>query len=324
MSQELYSKQSLHLLMDVTGYPMSSIEKTLRLLELLKAINADTFLEENLALKGGTAINVIHYREIPRLSVDLDFDLARNTSKLEMLEVKDEASSRIRKLAISLGYNLNDPRPNYVLHQLELIYKSATGNTEKIKLDINCLSRCHVFDTVVIEARNPFVLSDAFSVRMLSEYELFGAKLKALLERNTPRDIFDAYMLEQKGLYRDEKSISLIRKCIVYYLSLSRGIDISLALESILRRPIRDFKKQLFPMLKTGYGFVDRERMTSDAVNCVSRFLDFSEKEIEYLDRASAGSYCPELLFDRETVKRVTDNPAAKFFILKEVHNQDQ
>ena len=54
--------------MESTGYPMASIEKTMRLLELLRAINEDAVLSENLTLKGGTAINIIHYNEIPRLS----------------------------------------------------------------------------------------------------------------------------------------------------------------------------------------------------------------------------------------------------------------
>ena len=112
----------------------------MRLLELLQTINKDAFLADNLALKGGTAINIIHYREIPRLSVDLDFDLARNTPQEEMLHVKDEVSAKIRDLAASMGYLLSDPRPNYVIHQTELYYCSATGNRDKIKLDINRLS----------------------------------------------------------------------------------------------------------------------------------------------------------------------------------------
>ena len=316
MEQRQYTKKDLRLLMDATGYPMASIEKTMRLLDLLKAINANDFLGENLTLKGGTAINIIHYSEIPRLSVDLDFDLARNTPKEEMIQVKDKVSSSIRDLAISMGYFLSDPRPNYAIHQTELYYQSATGNRDKIKLDINCLSRCHVYEPVVRETRNPFRLEDVFQVRMYSEYELFGAKLKALLERNTPRDIFDAYTLEQKGLYHDEDSITRIRKCIVYYLSLSRGVDIDQALEAIRNRPIQDFKKHLFPMLKTGYGFVDRDLMTSEAVKCVSRFLGFTENEAQYLDYAKSGAYRPNLLFDGEAAERIAENPAAKFYII--------
>ncbi len=317
METKSYTKKELRKLMEATGYPMASIEKTMRLLELLKAINADEFLGANLTLKGGTAINIIHYSEIPRLSVDLDFDLARNTLKEEMLQVKDEVSARIRELAASMSYFLSDPRPNYAIHQTELYYRSATGNRDKIKLDINCLSRCHIYEPVVRDARNPFLPDDVFSVRMLSEYELFGAKLKALLERNTPRDIFDAYTLEQKGLYRDDESVSLIRKCIAYYLSLSRGVDIEQALESIRKRPIQDFKKQLFPMLKTGYGFVDRDLMTSEAVKCVSRFLSFTENETAYLETAKTGEYRPDLLFEGASAERIAENPAAKFYITK-------
>lgn len=317
METKSYTKKELRKLMEATGYPMASIEKTMRLLELLKAINADEFLGANLTLKGGTAINIIHYSEIPRLSVDLDFDLARNTLKEEMLQVKDEVSARIRELAASMSYFLSDPRPNYAIHQTELYYRSATGNRDKIKLDINCLSRCHIYEPVVRDTRNPFLPDDVFSVRMLSEYELFGAKLKALLERNTPRDIFDAYTLEQKGLYRDDESVSLIRKCIAYYLSLSRGVDIEQALESIRKRPIQDFKKQLFPMLKTGYGFVDRDLMTSEAVKCVSRFLSFTENETAYLETAKTGEYRPNLLFEGDSAERIAENPAAKFYITK-------
>lgn len=318
METKSYTKAELRKLMESTGYPMASIEKTLRLLELLKAINADEFLSANLTLKGGTAINIIHYSEIPRLSVDLDFDLARNTLKEEMLQVKDEVSARIREMSASMGYFMSDPRPNYAIHQTELYYRSTTGNQDKIKLDINCLSRCHMYESVVRNARSPFLSDDVFPVRMLSEYELFGAKLKALLERNTPRDIFDAYMLEQKGLYRDDESVTIIRKCIAYYLSLSRGVDIEQSLDAIRKRPMQDFKKQLFPMLKTGYGFVDRDLMTSEALKCVSRFLSFTENEIAYLEAAKSDEYRPDLLFEGALAERIAENPAAKFYITKD------
>lgn len=130
------------------------------------------------------------------------------------------------------------------------------------------------------------------------------------------RAIFDAYTMERKGLYGDAESTSLIRKCIAYYLSLSRGVDIPQALEAIGRRPTQDFKKQLFPMLKTGYGFVDRDLMTSEAVKCVSRFIDFTENEHLYLEEARKGYYRPDLLFENESAVRIAENPAAKFYIL--------
>lgn len=311
-----FTKKDLRALVKGTGYPMASIEKTMRLLDLLKQFNEDEFLEENLVLKGGTAINVIYHSELYRLSVDLDFDLARNTSKEDMLVIKDKVSERIADIAVKSGYELKDPRPNYALHQIELYYESATGNRDKIKLDINCLSRCHVYEPVVKAAINPFDREDVFHVRILSEHELFGAKLKALLERNTPRDIFDAYILESKGLFQENSQINSIRKCIAYYLSLTTGVNIPQAMMDIKLRTIQDFKKQLFPMLKTGYGFVDHEKMSSDATKCVSRYLEFTKEEQEYLKAAEKGDYKPELLFDKDISGRIQDNPAAKFYIL--------
>ncbi len=56
MEQTLYTKKQLHKLMDSTGYPLASIEKTMRLIDILRAINEDAFLSENLTLKGGLTI----------------------------------------------------------------------------------------------------------------------------------------------------------------------------------------------------------------------------------------------------------------------------
>lgn len=69
-------------------------------------------------------------------------------------------------------------------------------------------------------------------------------------------------------------------------------------------------------MLKTGYGFVDRDLMTSEAVKCVSRFIDFTENEHLYLEVARKGYYRPDLLFENESAVRIAENPAAKFYIL--------
>ena len=49
MEQKSYTKKELRVLMEATGYPMASIEKTMRLLELLRAINEDAFLSDLLS-----------------------------------------------------------------------------------------------------------------------------------------------------------------------------------------------------------------------------------------------------------------------------------
>lgn len=106
--------------MEATGYPLASIEKTMRLLELLKAINADEFLGANLTLKGGAAINIIHYSEIPKLSVDPDFDLTRNTLEQKGLLRNDKSATLIRKC---IAYYLSPSRGIDIEQALEAIWK---------------------------------------------------------------------------------------------------------------------------------------------------------------------------------------------------------
>ena len=46
-------------------------------------MQSDPLLKESLALKGGTAINLTIF-DLPRLSVDIDLDYAKNNSRDEM------------------------------------------------------------------------------------------------------------------------------------------------------------------------------------------------------------------------------------------------
>ena len=48
------------------GFVRDTLEKVFRLTEILAFINADSFLSENLILKGGTAINLVVFN-LPRL-----------------------------------------------------------------------------------------------------------------------------------------------------------------------------------------------------------------------------------------------------------------
>ncbi len=69
-----YNKGQLGQMAKQYGFVRDTFEKVLRLKEILTYLNADEYLHEHLALKGGTAINMTIFN-LPRLSVDLDLDL---------------------------------------------------------------------------------------------------------------------------------------------------------------------------------------------------------------------------------------------------------
>ena len=62
-----------------------TLEKVCRLQEILRFFDSSELLRTHLALKGGTAINLLFFN-LPRLSVDIDLDFCQNISREEMLE----------------------------------------------------------------------------------------------------------------------------------------------------------------------------------------------------------------------------------------------
>lgn len=67
-----------------TGFLRDNLEKVFRLADILEYINKNPLLKECLALKGGTAINLVVFN-MPRLSVDIDLDFCKLVSREEML-----------------------------------------------------------------------------------------------------------------------------------------------------------------------------------------------------------------------------------------------
>ena len=63
--------QTLQRLAAETGYRLDTLEKVLRLLELLDEIAEDPVLSQRLALKGGTALNVF-YLDLSSTSISTD------------------------------------------------------------------------------------------------------------------------------------------------------------------------------------------------------------------------------------------------------------
>ena len=93
------------------GFVWDTFEKVCRLAEILDFIQKDALLSDILALKGGTAINLTIFNNLPRLSVDIDFDFAENISREEMLAVRAQITDRIGKKWLPLGIALvRDPK----------------------------------------------------------------------------------------------------------------------------------------------------------------------------------------------------------------------
>ena len=68
------SLQDLQAEAAATGFPLETLDKVIRLIELLNAFRSHPFLKDRMVLKGGTALNLFVF-DLPRLSVDIDLNV---------------------------------------------------------------------------------------------------------------------------------------------------------------------------------------------------------------------------------------------------------
>ena len=75
----------------------ATLERVIRLIDILDAFGADTLIGPRVALKGGTALNVFHY-DLDRLSVDIDVNYVGAVEKEEMDADRPGLEDRIERL----------------------------------------------------------------------------------------------------------------------------------------------------------------------------------------------------------------------------------
>ena len=87
-----------------TNFIKDNVEKVMRLADILEFVFTSKW-KDKLVLKGGTAINLF-YRELPRLSVDIDLDYIGDT-KEEMEKDKEELWHFLQMALFQKNYSLS-------------------------------------------------------------------------------------------------------------------------------------------------------------------------------------------------------------------------
>ncbi|MEO3413728.1 nucleotidyl transferase AbiEii/AbiGii toxin family protein [Roseovarius sp. CAU 1744] len=172
--------------------------------------------EKVFALKGGTAINLF-YRDLPRLSVDIDLTYLPIKDRDESLAEINEAMDRI---AAAIERGIRGAKTQRI--------KGGGGGATRlaarldgveIKIETSPVTRGVVHDP---ETRS---VSDAVEeefgyaeMQIVSFEDLFGGKVHAAVDRQHPRDLYDVKLLyENEGLTDD-----LFRTFLIYVASSSR------------------------------------------------------------------------------------------------------
>jgi len=167
--------------------------------------------EDCFALKGGTAINLF-YRDLPRLSVDIDLLYLPMEDREASLENIRTALARITD---SIKKSIAGAQvQNTTLQQDNSLRIIVSLNDVRVKIELSPVIRGSLFPAVRMEVR-PEVEKEFGYAEMLvaSHPDLYAGKLCAALDRQHPRDLFDV-----KQLYENEGLTEELRKTFLVFL----------------------------------------------------------------------------------------------------------
>lgn len=195
----MISRDDIEQLVDETGFNGDLLEKTYNLSRILNALSENDTIKENLVLKGGTSLNLL-YLDLPRLSVDLDFNFIGSIDKKEMLDLRSNIEKELERTAEELGYGIRNKGSSYIISRDIFTYERTTGLRDHVKVEINYLQRLPLSKPVLKGFRSFFPDLPRSEVLTYPSEELCAQKVNACIDRWFPRDIFDVFQFSRMRL----------------------------------------------------------------------------------------------------------------------------
>lgn len=305
-----YNKIELEKVARETSFIRDNLEKVIRLSNILEFLVSNDDLKGKVVLKGGTAINLTVF-DMPRLSVDIDLDYCCNSDKETMMADRAVIGQEILGHMQSNGYTLHPSSKNtHALDSWVFSYLNAGGNRDNIKIEINYMMRAHILEPLTRKTSVPFI--EEVDVYALAPLELFGSKIKALIERAAPRDMYDVNRMIKENIFKEDQ-MDMLRKIVVFYLAVG-GKNIpekAYSFERIRNIKFPQIRSALIPVLKKTEKF-DFEEAKTNVISFLSGFLIPGDAEKDFIESFNQGEYKPEVLFDdHEIVERIKEHPMA-------------
>lgn len=211
--------------------------------ELVLRILPDVLVEEIFALKGGTAINFF-FRDLPRLSVDIDLTYLPLTDRgIALQDIHDalkRIADRIKKKQRGTKIIPRISRETALLIGLIVMRGDAT-----VKIEPNTIMRGTVYPVQIrpLTRRAQELFEFHIEARSLSLADLYGGKICAALDRQHPRDLYDIHLL-----FRAEGITDEIRKAFIVYL-ICQPRPILEVLNPLMVDILRSFEKEFRGMV---------------------------------------------------------------------------
>ena len=276
-----------------TGYRVDILEKITRLGKFADEISKHSFLDQVLALKGGTAFNLC-FGTPERLSVDLDYNYIAHPEREKMLLDRPIVEKNLVDIATHLGYQVQKSADAFAGRKTYLRYQSMLGPRDRIEVDINFVHRVPIGKIEKRSLWQPGGINQP-SVNVVGQSELLLGKLNAFIERTAPRDAWDVMHLSEPMVAMLKTSEFRAR-----FIALSAVLEQPLQTYTYdrLRGLLRDqfVAEQLTPVLPEN-ATISAEELAQKSWSKVESLISLKSHEREYIDAIQHGELRLELLF---------------------------
>ena len=241
---------------------MRQVEQDLIISRTLCDLFNSASLADNIALRGGTAIHKVLLRQPLRYSEDIDL-VQTQPGPIGM------TIDAVRDALVWLG----NCKRIQTEHSTHLVFKfspeTSPNTTLNLKVEINTREHKNLYGI----KQYPFQFNCSWykaktEISSFEPEELFGTKLRALLQRSKSRDLFDLF----EGIRQLSINFEKLIACFEYYLALE-GTTISRAdaEQRMLKKLRGNLTDDISPLLPVGVRFdVD---IAVDAFNLIWREL---------------------------------------------------
>ena len=227
---------------------LQQVEQDLIICRALCDLFNSPALADKITFRGGTAINKLLFRQPLRYSEDIDLVQAQSEPIGATVDAIREALSWLGKCSREQAG-----------HSIHLVFRftpeSAPNAKLKVKVEIN--TREH--GSLLGIRRYPFAVESSWyqgktNIASFEPEELFGTKLRALLQRRKNRDLFDL----NEGLKQLEMTSDKLIACFEHYLKLEgKPITRAAAEQRMLETLTRSLTEDIAPLLSAGVRFND-------------------------------------------------------------------
>lgn len=222
------------------------VEHDLILSQALVEIFSHEYLMNNIALRGGTALNKLFLKKYIRFSEDIDLVQIKSGDNGPII---DAIRSKIDPI---LGF----PKRKIGEGLTTLTYRFIATDNTPLKLKVEMNTREHQSFNPLTKHKftvNSNWFSGECAIISYTIEEILGTKLRALYQRKKGRDLFDFWALSQ------EKQIDYVEvaKIFSYYIQ-KEGLKISRKdfEENLLQKSKdKNFLNDIFPLLVPGVNY---------------------------------------------------------------------